>query len=61
MPFYEVLESGPYVQATTGSDYNGARGEGPREGTAGLGSGTRAQWKLVGGRRVGFEAYRTVE
>jgi hypothetical protein len=42
MPFYEALESGPYVQATTGSDYNGARGEGPREGTAGLSGGIRA-------------------
>jgi hypothetical protein len=38
MPFYEALESGPYVQATTGSDYNRVRGEGPREGIVGLSS-----------------------
>ena len=36
MPFYDALASGPYVRAMTGSDYCGARGEEPREGTAGL-------------------------
>ena len=36
MPFYDTLVSGPYIQATTGSDYYRARGEEPREGTAGL-------------------------
>jgi len=42
MPFYKALESRPYVQATTSSDYYRARGEGPREGTAGLSGRTRA-------------------
>jgi hypothetical protein len=39
MPFYEALESRPYVRAMTGSDYYRVRGEAPREGTVGLSSG----------------------
>ena len=36
MLFYDALASGPYIRATTGSDYYRARGEEPREGTVGL-------------------------